>query len=143
MFHKSHMPLCFSASQISLPVAVKFGFICICIICKLKFVLEVIFIGVCAVFRCSIKIQSMMSSCIVSNIVSSMVSNPLCDVTDTMSVIYARSAAHLGRRGVIMSYMQRELMNSALVQHGTSGVKSDTAVYTADGCSLVQRSPML
>lgn len=33
-----------------------------------------------------------------------------------------------------MSHMQRELMDSALVQHGTSGVKSDTAVYTADGC---------
>lgn len=43
----------------------------------------------------------------------------------------------------MMSHMQRELMDSAPVQRGTSGVKSDTAVYTADGCSLVQRSPML
>lgn len=48
-----------------------------------------------------------------------------------------------GRRGVMMSHMQREVMDSAPVQRGTSGVKSDTAVYTADGCSLVQRSPML
>lgn len=84
-----------------------------------------------------------MSSCVVYNIVSLMVSNRLWDVTGTMSIMYAYNAAHLGRRGVIMSHMQRALMDSALVQHGTSGVKSDTAVYTADGCSLVQRSPML
>lgn len=84
-----------------------------------------------------------MSSCLVYNSVSLIVSNPLWDVTDMISIIYACDAAHLGRRGVVMSHMQRELMDSALVQHGTSGVKSDTAVYTADGCSLVQRSPML
>lgn len=29
------------------------------------------------------------------------------------------------------------------VRPGSSGVKSDTAVYTADGFSLVQRSPRL
>lgn len=98
---------------------------------------------VCVVLSCSIKIQSIMSSCVVYNIVSLMVSNPLRNVSDTMSIMYACNAAHLGRRGVIMSHMQRELMASALVQHGASGVKSDTAVYTADGCSLVQRSPML
>lgn len=62
----------------------------------------------------------------------------LCLLTDLMSIIYASNAAHLKRRS-----MQRELTDPALVQHGTSGVKSDTAVYTADGCSLVQRSPML
>lgn len=72
-----------------------------------------------------------------------MVSNPLWDITDMLSIIYARNAAHLGRRGVIIFHMQRELMNPAPAQPGTSGVKSDTAVYTADGCSLVQRSPML
>lgn len=44
-----------------------------------------------------------------------MVSNPLWNVIDTMSIIYACNAAHLRRRGVIMSHMQRELMDTALV----------------------------
>lgn len=42
-----------------------------------------------------------------------------------------------------MFHMQSESEDCALVHHGSSRVKSDTAVYTADGCSLVQRSPML
>lgn len=72
-----------------------------------------------------------------------MAGHPLCYVTDTLSIIYACNAAHLRSWGVIMSHMLRELIDSALVQRGSSRVKSDTAVYTADGCSLVQRSPML
>lgn len=54
--------------------------------------------------------------------ISLMVRNPLWDVTDMLSIMYACYAAHLGRRGVIMFHMQRELMNSALAQPALQGL---------------------
>lgn len=70
-----------------------------------------------------------------------MAGHPLCYVTDALVIIYACNAAPEGRGGTKKAPHAERI--SAAIQRGSSRVKSDTAVYTADGCSLVQRSPIL
>lgn len=82
-----------------------------------------------------------------------MVSVPLRDVTSRMSVMYACNAAHLRKRrkrrrtttkGDNVSHRHRELIGGVFYFYfiflarpaSSKGVKSDTAVYTAGGCSL-------
>lgn len=43
--------------------------------------------------------------------VSLMFINPLWDITGTMNIIYVCNAAHLGRRGIRLSLLQRQLIN--------------------------------
>lgn len=66
-----------------------------------------------------------------------LVNSLVCDVTDMMTLIYARSAAYF------VSCVTDSEPHRRLGHHGSERVKSDTAVYTADGFSLVQRSPRL